>query len=174
MDKNTGRGVNEDWAEILALPLTSRGHLWQATWPLWVSASSFEKWERYPTHVGLREAEGEKRTRSTRLRGSVQPAAPTRQHLLFLYCASFWIYSAPLIRLWTLWGIKYLLNEWGNGCERNGRPLHFRLTRRSWRITTTPLLCPPLAPSESIRLRLYGFTSQMVDFHQQRKQGMKG
>lgn len=120
--KNTGWGVSEDWAEILTLLLTSRGHLWWGTQPLWVSASSFEKWEQYPPHLGLREAQGEKLTESTWLSGSARPVVHKQQHLL--YCAALWTDSAPIIRLWALWGIRCLLNRNGEmdlrGQENHG------------------------------------------------------
>ena len=105
--KNMGWGVSEDWAEILTLLLTSRGHLWWGTQLLWVSASSFEKWEQYPPHLGLREAQGEKLMESMWLRGSVQPVVNKQQHLLY---AALWMDSAPIIRLWALWGVRCLLN----------------------------------------------------------------
>lgn len=144
--KNTGWGVSEDWAEILTLLLTSRGHLWWGTQPLWVSASSFEKWEQYPPHLGLRDAQGEKLTESTWLSGSARPVVHKRQHLL--YCAALWTDSAPIIRLWALWGNQMFTEQkWGNGSERTGKPRHLLLTWCSWRITTTPFLCPTSAPS---------------------------
>lgn len=54
MDKNMGQGVGEDGVEILTLPLTSHGHLWQGTQPLQLSVSLLEKWEQYPSLQVLR------------------------------------------------------------------------------------------------------------------------
>lgn len=54
VDKNIGRGVREKWAEILTLPLTSRGYFREVTQPFQVSVSSFGKWEQYPSHGVIR------------------------------------------------------------------------------------------------------------------------